>query len=179
MVKKYAELNNQKWWMFFAGLLFFILGIAVAVIAAMNAKAIKQAAAILRYSISVILKNPQLVIIGIICFALQIVVIFLGIWILIGIYTSGTMERDAFAGEPIPDFSIGFFRWIFVLLTLVAIYWIVNFINNVADFISAATTTNYYFNKPNRFGAAVRDTLKFHLGSVALGSLILAPITFL
>lgn len=89
------------------------------------------------------------------------------------------MEKDALAGEPLPQFNIGFFRWIFVLVTIFAVYWIVNFINNLSDFISAATTVNFYFNKPNRFMVAVNDTLKFHLGSVALGSLVLAPVTFI
>lgn len=113
------------------------------------------------------------------CFVLQIFVIFLGIWILIGIYTSGSMQKDALAGEPLPQFSIGFFRWVYVLITFFSIYWIVNFINNFADFITAATTVNFYFNKPGRLMTAVRDTVRFHLGSVALGSLVLAPVTFL
>ncbi len=179
LVKKYSDLHNQKWWMFFAGLFCFIVGFSVAFVTFVHRKSVRQASAILRHAVSVILKNPQLVLLALLCFALQVVVIYIGIWILIGIYTSGTMERDATEGEPIPNFSIGFFRWLFVIITIIAIYWIINFINNFADFISAATAVNMYFGRPKRFMTAFTDTCRYHLGSVALASTFLAPVSFL
>lgn len=179
LIKKYSDLHNQKWWMFFAGLFCFLLAAAVAFVTFMNRKSIKQASAILKHAVSVILKHPQLVLLALVCFALQVVVIFIGIWILIGIYTSGTMEKDATAGEPIPDFKIGFFRWLFILITLVSLYWIVNFINNFADFVSGGTAINYYFARKRAFITAFIDTSRYHLGSVAMGSSFLAPVSFL
>lgn len=179
LVKKYSDLNNQKWWMFFAGLFCFIVAGSVAFLTWVHRKSVKQAAAILQYAATVILKHPQLVVLAIVCFVLQVVVIFLGIWILLGIYTSGTLNRDSTAGEPIPSFSIGFFRWVFIIITLIAIYWIVNFINNFADFISSATAVNFYFQRPGRFLNAAKDTVTYHLGSVALASTFLGPVTLL
>ena len=179
LVKKYSQLNQEKWQMILVGLVCFLLAIAVAAFALFNIKSIKQASSLMKCTAVVLLKSPQLIILGLICFVIQVLTIFLALWIFVGIYTSGNQVRDATAGEPIPQFELGFFRWTFGVLTIISTYWIVSFINNFADFVSAATTVNSYFKVKNAFFGAVGHAFKYHLGSIALASLIMPFLSLL
>lgn len=178
-VKMAVELNNSKWKMCIAGTVLILLAIVVLLVSITNAKSIKQAAKILKYSTTVLLKNVQLIFLALICFVLQIVVLFTCIWIHIGIYTSGEQLKDSTAGEPIAQFRVGFWRWLLFVLNIIAGYWILCYINNFCDFVSAGTTVNFYFNKKNRFFGAIGDALIYHQGSISLASLVLAPVTVL
>ena len=178
-IKLAVDLNNAKWKMCIAGTVLILLAVVVLLVSLANIKSIKQAAKILKYSTTVLLKNIQLVFLALICFALQIVVLFSCIWIHIGIYTSGQQLKDSTAGEPIAQFRVGFWRWLLFVINFIAGYWMLCFINNFCDFVSAATTVNFYFNKKNRFFGAISDSLVSHLGSISFASLILAPVTVL
>lgn len=179
LVKKYDQLHEEKWQMILAGLFLWLLAAAVVLFAVFNFKSIRQASAILKYTVTVIAKNFHLVVLAIVCFCLQVLTIFLALWMLVGIYTSGELVRDSVVGEPIPRFSLGFFRWVFGIFVVVCTYWFVCFINNFADFVAAATTVNFYFGKKNGFGGAVGHACRYHLGSIALASLIMPPISLL
>lgn len=179
LVKKYDQLHNEKWQMILTGLFLLILAVLVLVFAIFNYKSIRQASSILKFTITILAKNFHLVIVGIFCFVLQVFTIFLSLWILVGIYTSGELVRDSVVGEPIPRFSLGFFRWTFGVVTILCTYWIICFINNIADFISAATTVNFYFNRKNGFVLAISHAFRYHFGSIALASLIMPPISLL
>lgn len=179
LVKKYDQLHQEKWQMILAGIFLFLLAAAVVLFAVFNFKSIRQASSILKYTVTVIAKNFHLVILAIICFALQVLLIFLVVWMLAGIYTSGELVRDSVVGEPIPRFSLGFFRWVFGIFTVVCAYWFVCFINNFCDFVAAATTVNFYFNKKNSFFGALGHAGRYHLGSIALASVIMPPISLI
>lgn len=178
-VKKMAQLHSEKWQALLWGTILILVGALTGVATFFNIKSIKQAAAILKYSVSVLLKNVELIILGIICFLLQVLVFYLAVWIMVGIYTSGQMIKDSVVGEPIAQFRQGFWRWLLMIMISIATYWIICFINNFADFVTAATTVNHYFGKKPKFFGALKDTSVYHLGSVAIGSLVLAPVTVL
>ena len=178
-VKIASQFNNSKWTMCIVGILLILLGVVVLIVSLTNTKSIKQAANILKYSTSVLVKNMTLVLMAIVFFVLQIITLFTSVWILVGIYTSGPQEKDSTEGEPIAEFKVGFWRWLLIIGDFIATYWILCFINNLSDFISAGTTVNFYFNKPSRFMTALMDSIKFHLGSISLASLILAPVTII
>ena len=179
LVKQYGQLHESKWQMIITGIVMFGLATSVVLFAIFNIKSIKQASSILKFTVTLIAKNIYLVILGIVCFVLQVLVFFLALWILVGIYTSGDLVRDSIVGEPIPRFDLGFFRWCWGILTILSTYWIFCFINNFADFVAAASTVNFYFNKRNGFFSAIIDAFKFHFGSIAFASLVMPPISLL
>jgi hypothetical protein len=179
LVKKYDQLHEEKWQMILTGLILFILAAVVILFAVFNFKSIRQASSILKYTVTVIAKNFHLVVLAIFCFILQVFTIFLCLWMLVGIYTSGELVRDSVVGEPIPRFNLGFFRWVFGIFTVICTYWFVCFINNFADFVAAATTVNFYFARRNAFMGALGHACRYHLGSIALASLIMAPLSLL
>lgn len=179
LVKKYDQLHSEKWQMILTGLVLFLLAISVVLFMVFNFKSIRQASLILKYTVNAIARHFQLVILGLICFVLQVASIFLCLWILIGIYTSGDLVRDSLTGEPIPKFELGFFRWAYGIFAVICTYWIACFINNFADFVAAATTVNHYFNKSNAFFGGLGHAFTYHFGSIALASLIMPPISLL
>lgn len=179
VVKQFNTWHNSKWWMCITGTILILIGLGTAFMAFLSAKAIKQSAIILKFSAGYILKHMHLVLVGIVCFVIQILFFFFALWIFLGLYTSGELIRDSEAGEPIPQYRIGFWRWVLVIPFIIATYWIFCTINNIADFITSATVINSYFGRPKGFMLAVKDTFVYHLGSVCLASFILAPISLL
>lgn len=178
-IKQYSQLNNSKWEMILAGLGLFILAICVGLFLAFNVSSVSQAAIVLRHGVTILVKNIEVVLFCIFAFLFQVITLFLSLWGLVGIYTSGTQVKDDVAGEPIADFNRGFWRWSLIVILLIATYWILNFINNFADFVTSGSVINYYFSRKPCFLNAVRETSVYHLGSVALASLILFPVTIL
>jgi Plasma-membrane choline transporter len=178
-VKQYSQLNNSKWEMILAGLALFILGISVALFLAFNISSVSQASIILKHGVLILLKNFEVVLLCILAFAFQLITISLALWGLVGIYTSGAQVKDSVAGEPIADFNRGFWRWALIGILIIATYWIVNFINNFADFITSGSVINHYFARKPSFMTAIKETTVYHLGSVALSSLVLFPVTIL
>lgn len=178
-VKQYSQLNNSKWEMILVGILMFVLAISVGLFLAFNTDSVSRAAIILKHGVSILLKNFEVVMLCILAFVLQVVVLFLTLWGFVGIYTSGSQVKDSVAGEPIADFNRGFWRWSLIVILLIAAYWILNFINNFADFITSGSVINYYFARKPCFINAVKETSVYHLGSIALASLILFPVTIL
>ena len=179
LVKQYAQLYNEKWQMILLGLFCFILAICIGLFFFFNIKSIKQAAVILKHGVGVVIRNFELIILCIILFVVQIVAFFTALWIAVGIYTSGQMNKDSVVGAPIADFNVGFWRWLLIILTFFAAYWILCFINNFGDFLTSATIVNYYFQRKRKLLQALTDTSIYHLGSVAIASLILLPVTLL
>lgn len=177
LVSKAQGLRASRWWVLFAGIGFIILGVVVLLVAIYYKTDISRASVILKYSSTVIMRNLLVVLLGVLCFLAQIFFLMVGLWLLVSLYTSGDVIRDTVLGYPLPRFSVGFFRWVLILLVLFAMYWTATFINNLADFVTSGTAVNFYFARASRFIPAFKDTLAYHLGSVALGSLILAPIS--
>ncbi len=66
-----------------------------------------------------------------------------------------------------------------VLLTAFMIYWFGNFISQLSDFILAYGACNWYFSPDENRDAlsdGAKKVTKYHLGSVALGSLLLSLV---
>ena len=177
LVKKVAQIHNNKTQMLIYGTLLILLGLCIAIATYLNRRSFKKAAAILRFAVKVAIRHLHLVVLGLICFMCQIVSFFTGVWILVGIYTSGELIRDTKVGSPIQQFKVGMLKWCLISPTIFATYWITSFFNNFCDMATAGTTANDYFKKSPRFFGALKNIIIYHLGSVSLCSIILGPIT--
>jgi hypothetical protein len=179
IVSQARYIYEMRWKAMLTGTLLFLTGIGFFLVALYNKASISKASAVLRYSMRIIALNMELVLLGVIMFCFEVAIFAIGMWNMLGIYTSGDLVRGKKSGDPIPHFKITFYRWVYITANGIMTYWLLCFLNNLVDFIASATTVNNYFNIKRRFFVAVRDTLTYHLGSVSFASLILFPATFI
>ena len=110
---------------------------------------------------------------------MQLVTLIFILWGLLGIYTSGKVSKDPKIGSPLVDFEFSVWRLLLMIFFIPGMYWGLTFWNNLSDFITSAAAVNYYFEEESIITPAVWKTIFYHMGTVALGSLVLMPVTLI
>lgn len=124
------------------------------------------------------LRNSSVMIISFFMFILQIVLFLVGIFFIMGCYSSGTVYKDTTRGYPYKVYSIPWYNWVGMIFLIVSWLWLFLFINNLADYLNAAIVCEDYFKGKEGFRGfwgAICNTLIYHMGSVAWASVILLP----
>jgi hypothetical protein len=124
------------------------------------------------------LRNASVMMIAFFMFILQIILFLVGIFFIVGCYSSGTVYKDTVRGYPYKVYTIPWYNWVAIVFLVVSWLWLFLFINNLADYINGAVVCEDYFKGKEGFRGfwgAVCNTLIYHMGSVAWASIILLP----
>lgn len=173
-IRAYQNIRRYKWWYFSFGLVFAFLFIGLIVYVTLNFRRILSSIEILKFGNQRLLRNPMLLLLSLFIFILQVVFFLLGLFFIFSCYTSGNLEKNTQKGAPYPDYSLGVVGWFGIVFLIVSGLWIFVFINNLGDYMTSAVTCADYFKTGGCFGA-VCNTIVYHVGSIALASLVLFP----
>ena len=119
---------------------------------------------------------------SLVLFVIQIVLFLVGIFFIVSCYSSGEVYKDTLRGYPYKVYYIRWYTWIAIIFLLISWIWLFLFINNLADYMNSAIVCEDYFKSKQGFRGfwgAVCNTLIFHLGSVALASVLLLPCSLI
>jgi hypothetical protein len=129
-----------------------------------------------------LITNPGILILVLFMFAIQLAIVLLGLWFLVSCYSSGTVYKNTTIGNPIKTYQLQWYSWIALIFILLIWIWMFLFINNLGDYMISAITCEDYFKVKGGFRGfcgAICNTLIYHLGSVAMASLVLLPCTLI
>ena len=171
--------NQHKIFGGILGAVFILIAIWLAYQIVKFRDAIKKVCIIISYSIKVFLKNFHLIFIGLACFTLQILTVWGGVYIFLGIYSSGTQNRDAEKGSPIMEYNLNIGQIILLIMEIISTIWAFFFWSRLSEFIAAGTTVNHYFSVTLGFSRAFVNVISYHLGSVSLAAILMPPINLL
>lgn len=128
------------------------------------------------------MKNFGVMFISLFMFMVQIFLFLVGIYFLIRCYGSGTVYKNNTIGFPYKIYSIAWYTWIAVVFIIVSWLWLFMFINNMADYMNSAVVCEDYFKAKEGFRGfwgGICNTLIYHIGSVALASVVLLPCSII
>lgn len=175
---RFATLKDRIWILWVVSIVLIILGFLLAYIVWTSRRGIYVALGVLKFASIFVTKHILIVVVALVCFAIQVLTFLLTIWLLLIIHTSGDIEQD-YRGSPLPTFHYTTGKWILWYLGIFTVYWAVIFWNNFADITCAGTACNYYFGNSNGVISTSIKAMTFHSGSIALVSLILLPVTII
>lgn len=170
------SLQKNKWILYVAASVFFLIAIIVALLAYCNCQGIKVSIAVLQFSSGFIVRNTLIFLITLFFFILQIFTFFVTIWGFLVFHTSGEVKVSG-NGSPFPSYSYDWKKWCLVILAGITVYWTTLFWNNFSDMIAGARTCNYYYSNGTGVFKTFCHVLIYHSGTVAFTSLILFPVT--
>lgn len=126
--------------------------------------------------------NPGILILVLFMFVVQLAVVLVGLWFLVSCYSSGTVYKNTTVGNPIKTYKLQWYSWVALIFILIVWIWMFLFINNLGDYMVSAITCEDYFKVKGGFRGfcgAICNTLIYHLGSVAMASLVLLPCSIM
>lgn len=126
--------------------------------------------------------NPGIMILVMFMFAIQLAVVLIGLWFVVKCYSSGTVYKNTTIGYPLKTYSLEWYSYIALVFIFIVWIWVFLFINNLGDYMVSAIICEDYFKVKGGFRGfcgAICNTFVFHLGSVALASVILLPCTII
>lgn len=174
-----AEMKRKWYYSVIVGFLLIIFSIIIIYNLLAHSKSISKCSKLLGEAGRQLLFKFHLAVFALICFVLQLATIFLAVWLVLCIYTSGSEVRDAEKGSPYLEFRLGFWRILLLVVTLFSCWWMFCFWNNLSDFLASGVTVDKYFNTQKNFFATLGDVATHNLGTVSLCSLIMPPISVL
>lgn len=133
---------------------------------------------IYKYGNHKLVTNPHILVLCIFFFALQMAVFFFGIWFITSCYGSGTVYKDTKIGYPYKIYRLPWYSWVALIYLFISWIWVFVFMNNLGDYMTSAIVVEDYFKAKGGFRGlcgAICNTLVYHLGSVALASVVLFP----
>ena len=170
------NMQQYKWWILGFGIGFLLLGAFLLCWVLSRYREIKQSAGVLDVASNFLFRHPQLFLIMLFCFLMQLISIGLILYAMLVIYTSGTPNQPA-NGFPYVSYNMTMWKLIQIGLLLFGLYWICSFWNNLCDFtVASVAVDDYYRVNPRGVFKSFCNAIMNHLGSIALGSLILTPI---
>ena len=139
---------------------------------------IKLAATIVKVSARFVKENCTISFLPLILFLVMI--IFMTIWILeaLGYYSMGepTYEEKQL---PFQHFETTTFVKVVGIVHIFQLFWIIWFLVETGDFIVAGAATSWYFKRDDPYSESQHRYRSFHIGSVAMGSFLLALLSFI
>lgn len=178
-VKSTAEtLSKRIWLLWLISIIFILLGLYLLYSVIVSRKAISISLGVLQFSAKFIVGNLGVVVVALIAFVLQVITFVVMILGLLVLHTSGDISSTD-TGSPIPQFKYTIGKWFLMIGGFVCVYWVVIFWNNLSDIICGGRASYFYFNKDTGIIKTTISVIIFHLGTVALCSLILVPCTIL
>ena len=96
---------------------------------------------------------------------------------MLSIYSTNEIAYNKEVGSPFPEYEWTVFKIVKMVLFSFGIYWTLSFWNNFCDFVVAGAAVNYYFYEKSVVPPAILAATTFHIGSIALASLILTPVS--
>lgn len=103
----------------------------------------------------------------------------MGLYFIYSCYSAGELVKDNVVGSPVKKYKLPWYHWIALIFLILSSLWIFIFVNNLGDYmISAAVCEDYFQTKSGTCGA-VCNTVVYHLGSVALASVVLLPTSLI
>jgi hypothetical protein len=109
-----------------------------------------------------------------------VMAIFLTVWILeaLGYYSLGT-PVTAEQQLPFQHFQTTNFVKGMIVIHIFQLFWVMFFLVETGDFLVSGTATSWFFRRKSPFSESYTRFSRFHIGSVALGSFIIALFGFL
>lgn len=106
--------------------------------------------------------------------------VFLTVWVLeaLGYYSMGDpVSQDK--QWPFAHFKSTNFVKAIIIIHIFHLFWFVCFLIETNDFIVAGAATSWYYQRESPFSESVGRYRRFHIGSVAMGSFLMALFGFL
>jgi hypothetical protein len=126
--------------------------------------------------------NPSILLLCVFFFFLQLATFLIGIWFVTSCYGSGTVYKNTKIGYPYKIYQLPWYSWVALIFLIISWIWIFIFFNNLGDFMVSAITVEDYFKAKGGFRGtcgAICNTLVYHIGSVALASVVLLPCSIM
>lgn len=129
-----------------------------------------------------LMTNPGILILTVFMFVVELAIILVGLWFSLSCYSSGTVYKNTKIGSPIKTYVLQWYSWVALVFILLTWVWLFLFINNLGDYMVSAITCEDYFKVKGGmrgFCGAICNTFVYHLGSVAIASVILLPCSIM
>ena len=173
------ELTKKKHYLVISGVGFTLLFLASVITVCCKAANIRTSTQVIHRSASFLSKNWGSYIILLICFTFQLATIGFCAFGLLAIHTGGK-EKGNPDGWPFHRYSYDLKRWAMAGFWIFCSYWVIVFWNNLCDFTVGGQTVNNEFEIPNTgIFKTFCQSIFYHSGSVALGSLALNPVALI
>ena len=152
-----------------------LLGIFLIYVVVSRRKEIGTALPLLEIAAKCSLSNILLIVLSVVTLVLQVCVFFFEIYVFARILVMGEGKRESRQGSPFVIHSLTFSKVFCMIVHAVGTYWLLIFLNNFNDFITAAISVNFYFGTQLKNINIFCHSLGHHSGSVAW-TVILLPV---
>lgn len=129
-----------------------------------------------------LITNPHILLLCVVFFVIQLATFLVGLWFITSCYGSGTVTKNTKIGSPYKHYTLNWYTWIAVIFLIISWIWVFIFVNNLGDYMTSAIIVEDYFKAKGGFRGlcgAICNTLVYHLGSVALASVVLMPCSIM
>ena len=174
-IKYLSFLLSHKVLFHFLAVGMILLGLFLAYLLFSKRREIGLALPLLQIAARCSIKNLLLIFLSIFTIILQLSVFFFEIYVLLRIFTMGEEIHNDKDGSPFVKFKMTFIHYLLAMLHICGTYWILIFLNNFNDFITAAISLNFYFQTELRNINIFCHSVGHNLGSVAW-TVVLLPV---
>jgi len=144
---------------------------------------IRLAIAILKAAADYVKDTPSVFLVPI--FTVVILLVFYAFWSGAMVFLVSSGEASKLAGSPFATFTFDKTLKRLMIYQLFGLLWVNAFIIAATQFVMASSTALWYFsqgtgqNTPGTIRTSVKRLFRYHFGSIAFGSLILAIVQFI
>jgi hypothetical protein len=155
------------------GVILIAFSLLLAIAFTCYAKRIKMAAIIVETSAKFVQENWFISLLPFVLFLIMLV--FLTVWILeaLGYYSMGipvTEDKQL----PFQHFTSTNFVKIMIVFHIFHLLWVLCFLVESCDFLVSGAAASWYYRKEEPFHASYMRYFRYHVGSVAMGSFLMA-----
>lgn len=161
-----------------ASIVCFLLAIAIVIFVCCYRSRITLAAKIIEVSAVFVAKNCLIVLLPLIMFAMTLLMLILWIFEALAFYSLGTAVSCTHC-YPFQHFNLSTSVYILLAVHVFYLLWIVFFMIHSSEFLICGTASSWYYQRDRPYSETSHRFLGKHLGSVCMGSFILALIGFI
>ena len=160
-------------------ILCFILAFAIILFVCCYRSKISLAAKITEVSAIFVAKHCMIVLVPLIMFAITLAVVILWIAEALGFYSLGTPVSCTTHCYPFHHFNLSTAVKILLVVHVFYLLWLIFFMVSVSEFLIGGTACGWYYSQETPFKDTNKRFFGKHMGSVCVGSFLLALLGFI
>ncbi|MCP5014152.1 MAG: CTL/SLC44 family protein [Ketobacter sp.] len=146
-VKYLSFLMTNKGWFITLAVVLILLGLFVFYFMCKFRKNINISIPMMKYAAKTTLKNILLIFLSIFTVVIQFCVLFLELYIILRLYTTGKEVTNKETGSPFIHYELDSWIEFQIFVHFFGMIWIIIVLNNFNDYVCAAITVNGYYNR--------------------------------